>query len=92
VVGATASLLPKYWIGINGLTQTKPTNGPYIMVDWQKNQIIDTLPKNKPPESLNEFMDCVSKVFPTSCKLVKTSVTSGNKVKHVLKLMYHSVS
>lgn len=91
IIGATASILPKYWIGINGLTQIKPTNGPYIMVDWKNGNIVDTLPKYKMPTSFEEFEKCVKQVFPSECVLTKTPVNSGSKTKHVLKLLYHAI-
>lgn len=91
ILGATASMLDKYWIGIDGLSQTKPTSGPYIMVDWNKGHMVDTLPKHKLPTSFDEFEKCASHVFPSDCRLSKTGVTGGHKVKNILQLVYHAI-
>lgn len=88
---ATASILPKYWIGLGGFSQTKPNSGPYIKVDWSKGVIQDTLTNYKVPSSFDTFIQCISNVFPSECTLSKTHVTGGHKVKNVLKLFYHSV-
>lgn len=69
ILGATAFLLSKYWIGINGLIETKPTNDPYIMIDWEKGYINDTLPEHK---LFDDFSNCVGNVFPSECKFFKS--------------------
>jgi hypothetical protein len=89
-VYATASLLQKYWIGMNGLTEIKPKE-PYIMVNWNKREIKDTLPNYKLPSTFEEFASCVSHVFPIECDIQKTNVTGGNKIKNLLKLVYHAI-
>lgn len=91
ILGATASMLSKYWIGTSGLSQTKPKSGPYIMVDWKKRHMVDTLPKHKLPTTFVEFEKCASHVFPSDCRLSKTDATGGHKVKNVLQLMYHAI-
>mgnify|MGYP000122457160 CR=1 FL=1 len=91
ILNAKASLLQKYWIGMNGLTETKPNDGPYIMIDWNNNIMKDTLPEYKLPTDFNEFVKCVTNVFPAECILHKTKVTGGNKVKNILQLAYHSM-
>lgn len=88
---ATASILQKYWIGLGGFSETKPNHGPYIQVDWSKNIIKDTLTDYKVPTSFDDFIQCVSKVFPSECTLEKTHITGGHKVKNVLKLIYNAI-
>lgn len=91
ILTAKATLLQKYWIGMDGLTEIKPNEGPYIMVDWANNKMIDTLPEYKLPTDYNKFIECVQNVFPTNCILHKTKVTGGNKVKNMLQLVYNSI-